>query len=315
MKVLLACWHEPYTQMFLDMDHDITVCSPFSFERQWRESYRPKPRWENAPKPSEYDLVVSMGLPDINHLVRFDVPTLLVMLNMRETDAPNAPNLGFEMDQRAFERTRIAYISQKKRDSWVQAGFPHGPIVVSGLNPSWYGGYTGEIGRVLRVGNQMQARSEMQGWEWANEATEGLVEKVVGENPGVSEAAGSWEELKSHYRENRVYLNSLSDELEDGYNLGMIEAMLTGMPVVTRCNSSSPITHGVDGFVAESPSDARLYLKQLLSDRPLAQRMGAHAQKTAMDTFGIERFTREWDQVFTDTVENVDGRSADGVVR
>ena len=40
------------------------------------------------------------------------------------------------------------------------------------------------------------------------------------------------------------------DEYEDGYNLAMLEAMASGMPVVALANRSSPITDGVDGFFA-----------------------------------------------------------------
>ena len=47
----------------------------------------------------------------------------------------------------------------------------------------------------------------------------------------------------------RVYLNTLVEDYEDGYNLALLEAMSAGMPVISIANKTSPIENGVNGYI------------------------------------------------------------------
>jgi hypothetical protein len=55
-------------------------------------------------------------------------------------------------------------------------------------------------------------------------------------------------------------------------------------------NSSSPVQHGVNGFLADDPMELRAYAWQLLHDANLAGRMGMEARKTVSEQFSLEKF-------------------------
>ena len=72
--------------------------------------------------------------------------------------------------------------------------------------------------------------------------------------------------------------------------------MAAGVPVVGNCSPSSPVVHGVSGFLSDDPDVLRRCAQRLLSDRDLARTMGAEARRTARTLFDIhlfrERFAR-----------------------
>ena len=100
-------------------------------------------------------------------------------------------------------------------------------------------------------------------------------------NPDISgsQISNDFEDLLTQYRKNRVYINSTVDNYEDGYNMAMLEAMSTGMPVVTCSNKSTPIIDGVNGFCSDDISYLNLCIDLLIKDQNLAKRLGYNAQQ------------------------------------
>jgi hypothetical protein len=66
--------------------------------------------------------------------------------------------------------------------------------------------------------------------------------------------------------------------------------MAAGMPILGNCHPSSPVRHGISGFLSDDPQQLRLYAKILLEDRDLAILMGQQARKTAIEQFSLARF-------------------------
>ena len=85
-------------------------------------------------------------------------------------------------------------------------------------------------------------------------------------------------------------MHTADPRYEDGFNMAMVEAMAAGLPVISNAHPTSPITHGVDGFIATSPADAREQALVLLNDRDLARTMGDAARKTARSRFNRGAF-------------------------
>ena len=95
-------------------------------------------------------------------------------------------------------------------------------------------------------------------------------------------------------RGHRVYLHTARPPFEDGYNLAMLEAMATGVPVVTLAHPTSPIADRGNGLVGRSTLELRLALLELLEDAALAARLGAAGRETVRDRFPITAFRERW---------------------
>jgi len=94
------------------------------------------------------------------------------------------------------------------------------------------------------------------------------------------------------------------------YTLSLIEAMMTGMPVVALGKNmvqktqfeqfnyyeiEEIIEHGVSGFIGHSIQEMRGYIEQLLNDHQLAKEISANARARAIELFGKEKISKQWD--------------------
>lgn len=188
---------------------------------------------------------------------------------------------------------RVAFISALKRDDW---GIP-GEVIPSAIDAKQYGGYRGEISGILQVSNYLKQRGAMLGWTAHEAVCRDLPHLVLGVNPGLVEArvTEDWEDLKEQYRSYRVYLHTAVHPYEDGFNLAMLEAMATGMPVAGIHHPTSPVEDGVDGVLASDAAELRSKVLRLLENPELAAGMGAAARKKVEERFPWEVFQRAWE--------------------
>ncbi len=176
-----------------------------------------------------------------------------------------------------------------KARSW---GVPPENVVVVGVDPSDYPPYSGEHACGLRVCNFIESRKRILLWDFHAKAFEGIPVQLVGHNPNMTgvTAPASWDRLKALFQSHRFYIHTADPELEDGFNMATLEAMATGMPVLGNIHPSSPIQHGVSGFLSNDPNELRKYAEILLHDRDLAAKMGREAMKTVTERFSISTF-------------------------
>ena len=76
--------------------------------------------------------------------------------------------------------------------------------------------------------------------------------------------------------------------------MATLEAMAAGLPVLGNRHPSSPVEHGVSGFLSDDPAELRGYALRLLADRALAARLGAAAREAVSRQFSGARFAREF---------------------
>ncbi|MDP6776705.1 MAG: glycosyltransferase family 4 protein, partial [Candidatus Latescibacteria bacterium] len=264
-----------------------------------------------ALRKGAYDLVVCHTLQDLAYVAPFSVPTIYLSHNALHNDGLNdaaaMAKIRSEVSRFLEERNgTFAAISPMKLESWGMDGF----VIRPGINLGDYGGYTGEEPTALAVGNLFVERDHMLGYRALREIVEGLPHRIVGENPSLPEArkADSWETLKAAYRTCRVYVSTTMEAYEDGYNLGTLEAMATGMPLVSLANASSPVVDGECGFVSGDPAELRGRVESLLEDVDLARRMGAEARRAVAERFAVKDFVEGWNEIF----EACLGRSRSG---
>jgi glycosyltransferase involved in cell wall biosynthesis len=77
------------------------------------------------------------------------------------------------------------------------------------------------------------------------------------------------------------------------------EAMAAGLPVLGNRHPSSPIRHGISGFLSNDAKELQHYARILLEDRDLAALMGRQAQRTVAERFSLTRFKHS----FTRSIE------------
>ncbi len=190
----------------------------------------------------------------------------------------------------------LVFVSELKRRSW--AGLD-GAVIDHGIPADAYRDWTGEQPLVLRVANLQKRREVLLHHALQQEALRGIPNRLVGVNPELAgaEPASDWDDLRRAYREARCFLVTNHPVLEDGYNLATLEAMATGMPVVTTPHPTSPVRHGWEGLVAEDAAGLRAHVSRLLLDRDYAARLGAQARLTALRQFPYAPFLAAWDRL------------------
>ena len=79
-------------------------------------------------------------------------------------------------------------------------------------------------------------------------------------------------------------------------SLSVIEAMMTGMPVVALATAemATVIEHGVSGFAVTDTRQLAAAMRALLGDAGLARSLGEAARLRARERFAIARFSADW---------------------
>ncbi len=310
MRVLTFNSHQPYLHLLataLPWEFGVvTPRLPSGVRKAWDECIRPLP--DNVRLFPSVDVAIQEATWDwvlahnVNDLLDCRVLTLPKAFLVHGTlsgrilqDRSSIERTSYLRDLRQIlERhsCEIVYISSLKKDDW---GLP-GSIIQTAVDPVQYGGYRGDRQGVLRVCNYLRERGPMLGWEAHREICEGLPSLVLGLNRGLpgSRVASSWEDLKEQYRSYRVFLSTAIFPYEDGYNLAMLEAMATGMPIAAMENPTCPIENGHEGVVGRTASELREGVLRLLDSPEEAARMGAAARAKLEKEFSVASFRSAW---------------------
>ena len=170
-------------------------------------------------------------------------------------------------------------------------------------DPADYGGWTGEGEYVLGFGQHYVQRDPWTNYRFFREATEGLPTRIIG--PGSEIAGGpgevSFDELRDELRRARVMLYTGTQPAS--YTLGLIEAMMTGLPVVSMGPKWFDIfPYGPKMFEAHAfvtwadVEGARFLLSQLLYhyDEDHLAHYTAVIRQRAIDLFGRDKAEAAW---------------------
>lgn len=316
MKILTVNWHEGYIHLLAKTGYQFDVVQKWKGGRfGWIKEFRPVPpnchliSEDEARKrlnAGRYDRIIAHNINDLISVDEWPIPKVLIFHNKFTCENALGGNKVDRTDYLAkcrqvidmTENLTLVFISETKKEDW---GFD-GVVILPGIDPSEYGGYTGSEEKVLRIGNGLAERDIMLGYSVQERVVKGLSSTILGLNPSISYAImpKDWEELKEFMRSHRVYLNTTMHPYEDGYNLAMLEAMATGMPVVSIANPTSPIEDGINGFLSGDENYLRERIKELLNDQSLARSIGQKGRETVIDKFPIERFINEWKRVLRD---------------
>ncbi len=317
-KILTFNWHEPYLCLLAKLGYSYYVLEPEIAQgksRLW--DTRMRSLTENMELISRdkardlidegfFDLAIAHNVKDLCFLGGAELPKIMVFHNHLSTELALAGNPMpreeyLETIQPLLKDVGLVFISESKRQDWGLQG----KVIIPGLDVDEFEPYKGEGAIALRVGNLLKERDLMLGYEESERLLKNFHSITLGLNPQISASrlSRSYDDLKSHYKYCRLFVNTTKEPFEDGYNLSMLEAMATGMPVISLANASSPVLDGVNGFVSNNLAYLCGKIQELLNDQDLAVELGLQARATVQEKFNLKTFLKNWNEAILETAK------------
>lgn len=163
--------------------------------------------------------------------------------------------------------------------------------------------YSGELARGITVINNLRLRGRRLGADVYARAAAAVPLDLVG--MGAIECGGIGEiphaDLPAFMARYRLFFNPIR---YTSMGLAVIEAMMTGLPVVALATTemATVIRDGVYGFCDTDPRKLIAAMQDLLQDRGLARSLGAAARRYALERFDIRRFVADWEHALAHVV-------------
>jgi hypothetical protein len=182
---------------------------------------------------------------------------------------------------------------------WIPTGTAQFAERMSADQRHEYGKFVGPY--IANVTQHMVERGEAVGLSFYEDATRGLPAKPAG--PGSEQLPGGigalpYDEMREYLRRARAYL--YTGTTPASYTLGLIEAMLSGVPVVSIGPGAwaGPDAlfegHEIVGFAASTPDGARTLLNSTLNEPDVARLRSERGRQRAVDLFGMDTIGPRW---------------------
>lgn len=220
------------------------------------------------------------------------------------TVGQSTPELEYLMGFLRRDGLQIVRYSPKERNLPNYAG--EDALIRFYKDPAEWYGWTGEDARVLTIVQHSATPHERDAWlNWSfwEQATEGLPRVFAGPHTELAGGLGtiSLEAMKALLRSARCYLYMGTQPAS--YTLGLIEAMMTGIPVVSIGPSwMTMFPWGPDLFegqdIVPDSSDDPVWtgtlMRHLLANHGLALDLSEEVRVAALDLFGRDKIASEW---------------------
>lgn len=207
---------------------------------------------------------------------------------------------------------RVAY---SPREAFIPGYTGHDALIRFWADPDEYGGWDGEgqyilgfgqhyVQRSLDDAGRLKGRQEWTNYSFFRQATEGLPTRIVGPGSEVVGGPGevTFDALRAELRLARAYLYTGTQPAS--YTLGLIEAMMTGLPIVSMGGSRFDIfePYGRDLFEgldivrvgSDDPGECRDLLATYLAQPDVAAAAGAKMRARALELFGVSHIREQW---------------------
>lgn len=189
-------------------------------------------------------------------------------------------------------------------------------LIRFGKYPSDYGAWDGFHARVANVTQDMRQRGDWVGLTYYLQATQGLVAQPVGK--GSEDLPGglgklSYGDMTEYLASSRCYL--YTGTIPASYTLGLIEALLTGVPVVSIGPDAwmGPgellEAHELTGLWFDDPQGAKAQLRELLNDGAYAWTVGRSQREAALAAFSVDVVGEQWRAFLGDEAARSTGAS------
>jgi len=245
----------------------------------------------------------------VHHFPERWIPQLVARGGKRviwRTCGQSNPSLEQTMRRLRPEGLEVVRYSPAERRGFGDAYAGEDALIRFGKYPDDYGPWIGDWPVVGNVTQDMVARGDACGLGFWKAATAGLPVLPAGKGSEAIGGAGvlSYPQMLDYLRHIRVY--AYTGTQPASYTLGLIEAMLSGVPVVS-IDPASWGTHGDPNLFEgaeivvpwdipglSGPAKVRTQLRTLLDYPYLAMERGRASRQRAVDLFGIANVARQW---------------------
>lgn len=163
--------------------------------------------------------------------------------------------------------------------------------------------YTGKFEKGIVVVNNLNERGRRLGLDIFLEVREQIPLDLIGMD--TEKIGGSGEilhpQLPDFIKDYRFFFNPIR---YTSLGLAVIESMMVGVPVVGLATTEmvTVIRNGTSGILHTDIRYLIEGMKMLLSDSDLAAQLGTAGKKVALERFNIDRFVRDWHDLFTQVI-------------
>lgn len=179
-------------------------------------------------------------------------------------------------------------------------------------DPEEFKDWNGNVKELISFGQHMRRREPATNYSWFESVTKPFPRRLFG--PGSEDldfgmGKMSYPDLKGAMQNYRAYF--YTGTWPASYTLNFIEAMMTGIPMVCIGPTKGHphgwfpghdlyeipniIQNGVHGFWSDDILELRSFIKSLLSDDKLAQKISQNGRARAIELFGKETIKKQWD--------------------
>jgi hypothetical protein len=230
------------------------------------------------------------------------------------TCGQSSPDGSLERYMATFRSEGMEIVRYSPRERSLPNFAGEDALIRFGKYPADYGPWGGEVETVGNVTQNMAQRGNACGYGFWLQATDGLPTMPAG--PGSEALEGGigslpYDAMLRYLRALRAYLYTGTQPAS--YTLGLMEAMLSGVPVVSigaqafglpdlfeaATRDDLPLGDKPDSIVAwdscfDDPQDAKRALRTLLDYPDKAATISAMQRQRAIDLFGIETVGPQW---------------------
>jgi len=300
VRILDFLTHPPFQHLLAKTGHEFTF-APSEIYAGWPQQLRSLPRnavvADACPNPADFDVIIVATREQYQQVAGRADPRRVIFLShtiLHPWDAEFFAHLPPEVE--------VVYVSEHKRATFGDLG-RRGRTIRLAVDTNEFRDYSGEIASVLNVTNRYAQQGDRDYALFAR-LTQDLEAQVVGHGnediPGAYPAR-DFEHLQSVYRAHRCFLNT---DPQGRMHLSTLEAMATGMPLVTVpiAELAPYLQSGVNCFVSESEEELREALALLLEDENLAREVGERGRQVIEREFGAGLSLQQWNALFEERV-------------
>jgi hypothetical protein len=211
------------------------------------------------------------------------------------------------------ERGIIVHVTHYNGMAWDCPDTPT-RVIEHGVIPGAGARYTGALPRGIVAVNHLRRRGRRMGADLYEQARAEVPLDLIGMDAqsmegGLGEVANM--EVAATMGRYRFFFSPIR---YTSLGLALIEAMMTGIPVVAIAATELPrvIINGCNGYIDTDPRRLVDVMRQLIADPQLAAAWGAAGQRTARERYGIDRFVADWTRLFSELIpERRDDRTGE----
>jgi hypothetical protein len=209
---------------------------------------------------------------------------------------------------------RLKVVRYSRREANIDRNIGSDAVIPFYKDPEEFKGYNGFEREVIIFHQDLKNRNDFVGYQQVMQAFHDFPAKVYGpNNQNLGELNGgflSYDQMRQKMRDSRVYFYTGTQPAS--YTLNLIEAMMTGIPVVAigpklwnTLNLAGDvyelpdiIQNTVNGFISDDMEEIRQYITFLLGNRDAAKRIGEAGRETAIERWGMKNVAAAWSEFF-----------------